>query len=246
MEKEDLHAGHRQRMIEKLLSNPDSFAEHELLEVLLFFAVPRVNTNGIAHDLIRTFGSIKGVFKATPEELMSVDGVGKKVAAELLAVGRIFYKVAARKEKEIKFGFSYEHNKQQIHDYFLGCVDEKLVIMLLSEKLYKTGELVYSGDSNHVVGDLKEIAKYLALQKPKFIIVAHNHPSGDVNPSHADDLATAQLCLICASHGIRFLDHVIVSGYEGYSYHLSGKLKTIKDISNLDKLLLKGLDDEYE
>ena len=241
-----MHAGHRQRMIEKLLYNPDSFADHELLEVLLFFAVPRVNTNHIAHDLIRMFGSIKGVFHASPKELMSVNGVGKKVATELIAVGKIFDRVTNRKEKEIKFGFSYEHNKQQINDYFLGCVDEKLVIMFLSEKLFKTDELVYAGDSNHVVGDIKEIAKMLAIHKPKFIIVAHNHPSGDVNPSHADDVATAQLCLICEAHGIQFLDHVIVSGYNSYSYFLAKKLETIKEISNIDKLLLKGLDNDYE
>lgn len=246
MSKGELHAGHRQRMVEKFLKNPDSFAEHELLEVLLYFAVPRVDTNKLAHDLLHFFGSLKNIFNKEPKELMSINGVGEKIATEITVIGKIYNRIINKKEEQIKFGFSYEHNKQQIHEYFLGCLEEKLIIMMLSGKLMKIGELVYSGNSSQVVGDLNEIAKALALYKPKFIIVAHNHPSGDTNPSHADDVATAQLCMICASQGVQFLDHVIVSGYDGFSYFLSNKLATIKEISNIDKLVLKGLDENYE
>ena len=67
--KENLHAGHRERMIEKFLNNPQSFSDHELLEVLLFYAIPRRNTNDIAHRLLRTFGSIEKVFSADRQTL---------------------------------------------------------------------------------------------------------------------------------------------------------------------------------
>ena len=70
-----MHEGHRKRMYEKL-KNGDGLYDHEILEILLFNAIPRKNTNPVAHELIKTFGSLSGVFAAEPERLMTVDGVG--------------------------------------------------------------------------------------------------------------------------------------------------------------------------
>ena len=95
----EIHAGHRDRMYDKLLNSPDSLSEHEYLEVLLFSFIPRKNTNPIAHKLLRTFGSLSGVFNASAKELMTVDGIGKSVATKIVAVGKIFQRVKDKKEK---------------------------------------------------------------------------------------------------------------------------------------------------
>ena len=84
----NVHAGHRQRMLEKL--NRGELCEHELLEVLLFFAIPRQNTNEIAHRLLLEFGTIKNVFSARAEELERVDGIGKNSAGFLQCIGDIY------------------------------------------------------------------------------------------------------------------------------------------------------------
>lgn len=80
-EKEALHSGHRQRMRQRFLSTGfDTFAEHEILEVLLYYAIPRIDTNEIAHRLLQHFGSLSAVFDADPQELIKVKGVSENTA----------------------------------------------------------------------------------------------------------------------------------------------------------------------
>ena len=81
-----MHEGHRQRMYDKL-KNDDGLFDHELLEILLFNALPRKNTNPIAHELLDTFGSLAGVLAADTEKLKAVNGVGENVALYLKCIG---------------------------------------------------------------------------------------------------------------------------------------------------------------
>ncbi|MBQ4053151.1 MAG: hypothetical protein IJD33_02300, partial [Clostridia bacterium] len=83
-----LHAGHRQRVYEKM--QRDALADHEWLEALLYNAVPRRNTNELAHALLKRFGSVQGVLSATMDELQSVDGVGSSVASYLHCIGHFY------------------------------------------------------------------------------------------------------------------------------------------------------------
>ena len=92
MKEENLHAGHRERVIKKFITSNNGVLDHELLEILLFSFLPRIDTNPIAHRLIQTFGSLKGVFLATTEQLLSVKGIGKKTAANIKLIGMIYEK----------------------------------------------------------------------------------------------------------------------------------------------------------
>ena len=89
-----MHEGHRKRMYEKLKNN-DGLLDHEILEILLFNAVPRKNTNPIAHNLLNTFGSLGGVFNATHRQLVTVDGVGESVAAYLKCIAECNRRISA-------------------------------------------------------------------------------------------------------------------------------------------------------
>lgn len=242
-EGKNIHSGHRARMIEKFINNPDSFANHELLEILLFSSLPRVNTNFIAHDLLHTFGSLEKVFSASPEMLMSVKGIGKRSAAEIALIGKIIKRVEGEKKPPIKFGISFEHNKEIIVNRFKGCLDEKFIVFLLDEKLNNITDISYNGTAKEVSGDINEIAKSFAIFKPSFVIIAHNHPSGSVQPSYDDDKATAKFDILCSSHGIKLLDHVIVCGYNAFSYHISNKLKELRLKFDIDNILIKGLNE---
>ena len=89
--KENPHAGHRQRKKEQFRRHGlDAFAPHEALELLLYYAIPRVDTNGMAHALLRRFGSLDGVFRAPVEELMQVEGIGENAALLIRLVPQLY------------------------------------------------------------------------------------------------------------------------------------------------------------
>ena len=86
---EGLHSGHRERLVNKFIEYPDSFSEHELLELFLFTVLPRKDTNETAHRLLQAFGNITKVFSASAEQLMAVKGVGKTIAAQIVLHSKI-------------------------------------------------------------------------------------------------------------------------------------------------------------
>ena len=187
-EQENLHAGHRKRLVDKLIENPDALAPHEYLEILLFPLLPRKNTNDIAHRLLKTFGSLDLIFTASPKELMSVDGVGERVAAELVVFGKLFQLLKGKKEE-----ISYATSFCQIKDYLAACFknlrDEKLLLVLLNKNYKIITKIEYTdNNSESVTADIPEMAKAVAIHKPTYAIIAHNHPSGNAVPSKSDDL----------------------------------------------------------
>lgn len=234
-EQENLHAGHRKRLVDKLIENPDALAPHEYLEILLFPLLPRKNTNDIAHRLLKTFGSLDLIFTASPKELMSVDGVGERVAAELVVFGKLFQLLKGKKEE-----ISYATSFVQIKDYLAACFknlrDEKLLLVLLNKNYKIITKIEYTdNNSESVTADIPEMAKAVAIHKPTYAIIAHNHPSGNANPSQSDDLTTMKIIALCALHGVNLIDHVIVAGNRFYGYNSEGRLQALKENSDIEK-----------
>lgn len=236
--RENPHDGHRERLRKKFLLSPNTFADHEILELLLFTTIPRINTNGIAHSLLRTFGSLEKVFSATKEELLAVEGIGEKSAVEIILFGEIYRRLSSNRRKPETMGFSFAKNKDFFKERFEDLIFENFLVVMLDSNMRKIGELCYRGESNSsVYGNLSEIAKSFALLKPKFVLIAHNHVSGNPNPSYNDDSATMKMIMLCNLHGIQLLDHVIVAKEDIYSYHTSGILAEMKKESDIDKFV---------
>ena len=234
---EQLHEGHRERIINKFIEFPNAFNEHELLEIFLFSAYPRKDTNELAHRLIAAFGSIKAVFRASPEQLMTVKGVGKAVAAKIVLHAKLMQQIAiADKDAEDTAFTSFENTKKEITALFRGLKGEKFYFYLLNDKFKSVFRLEYSGISNEVLTDTAEIARAMSLHKAKFALMAHNHPSGSAEPSEADDLATKKFLIVCDLHGVKLIDHIIAAGDNVYSYFSSGRLNYIKEKTNFDKI----------
>lgn len=235
---ENLHSGHRNRMFEKLNSGY-ALLDHELLEMILFSYVPRKNTNGIAHLLIKEFGNLENVFNASQSDLMKIDGVGPAVAKGLAVTGEVIRKLVERKSKESSFSktLSYGAIEGEIIEYFKGKTEEKFILLLYDKNYKKISLLEYVDNKrDSVAGDIPEIAKAFALHKPTFAIIAHNHPSGNVKPSMFDDFSTGKMNLLCASHGVTLLDHIIVSGDKTWSYHAEHRLDKIKKAYNIEEI----------
>lgn len=236
---ENLHGGHRQRLLEKFYKSPDSFLEHELVELFLFPLLPRKDTNALAHRLLKTFGSISRIFSATPEELTVVDGVGKAIATKIAVYGKIFSEIYKR-ERQTSKSKVYSFNSHK--DYFIHMFDdptkESMFILLLDAHYGKITTLSFCDyEPNKVSIQLSALAKAVAINRPSNAIVVHNHPSGNVNPSRDDDVSTAKINLVCAMHGVTLVDHVITSTTTAYSYFLDGRLQYIKDSFNVEDLM---------
>lgn len=227
---EGVHSGHRERLIKKFIDFPDSFSDHELLEMFLFSALPRKDTNELSHRLINSFGSVKNVFAATAEQLMTVSGVGEKTAAYITLYGKLLKKTADAPAKRILNPFvSLEKTKSEMFALFDGEKGETFYFFLLGGNYEVVFQMKYKGSSDDVSADTAEIAKAVSVHKGKFAIIAHNHPSGSVSPSEADDKATEKFYILCRLHGVNLVDHIIVSGNKLFSYFADGRINYIKE-----------------
>lgn len=236
-QKENVHAGHRERMFKKLSSNPDSFLEHELLEVLLFYAQPRKDTNPLAHALIRRFGTIDKVFTASKEELKLVDGVGDSVANLITIVGQSI-KMSAKTKGKVEPLSAFDKVREEVAKIFYGKSREYFVVLFLDKNLFKISMMEFTDNNKfEVSADIPELSKAIAVYKPACAIVAHNHPSGSATPSMEDDLTTKKINLLCEIHGVSLLDHVIYTNKECYSYHKTRRMEYIKQEADINKLM---------
>lgn len=224
--KVQLHAGHRQRMLEKL--NRGILCEHELLEVLLFFAIPRQNTNDIAHRLLLEFGTLQNVFSATADELASVEGMGKNSAGFLQCLGEVLKLCEKATENAFPQTFEPAFFEAYLHREYALLTDELLDVYMLDAngKIFMRSRYEHSSSSN-IRFPMKWLQKVLVDNAPSGIILVHNHPSGDSTPSSADDFATEQCQEICLSSSILFCDHYICNENGVHSYYQSGALKEI-------------------
>lgn len=225
----NLHKGHRVRTIKKFLESADSFPEHEVLEVLLFFALPRIDTNPLAHRLVQMFGSLSGVFNATPEQLLTVEGVGERVATQILLISQIVKRILNEQNKKEYYLINFASAKEYLFGVFNGLKHEKFVILLLNKKYKLLANVEYSDEEpNSVKAEVPDLVQAINIHKPTYAIVAHNHPSGNVMPSRQDDFTTKKLNVVLELHDVNLFDHIIVSGDKAYSYNQENKIEEIK------------------
>ena len=235
-----MHEGHRKRMYEKL-ENGAHLYDHELLEILLFNAIPRKNTNPIAHSLIQTFGSLAGVFKADVDELMSVEGVGENVAVYIKFVGECMYRTSPT-----NVGFALLKSQKDIADFVTMRLRGKSAEVVEFYFLDKTGKVVsihpFTCDDAHRVDiATKKISAVFAASRPHSVIIAHNHPRGEAAPSENDNLFTKEMQVICSLNEVNLQDHCIYGANgEIYSYFRSGEIDNIKR-----NYTFKNILDEY-
>ncbi len=229
-----LHDGHRRRMYEKL-NNGDDLFDHELLEILLFGACPRINTNPMAHALLERFVSISGVFNASVEELKAVDGVGDNVARFIKTVGLCAERAGNIGNTPVLK--TADDCKRFIDARLRGKSEEQVEIYFLNRAGRVRRILSYNtGEKSRAAVSVDAIARDFALYIPHGVIIAHNHVHGGTAPSDYDDHFTRTVQFICNMYGAQLLDHVIyVSLGETFSYKNEGRLEEIKSSCSWDK-----------
>lgn len=235
--KDNTHKGHRERIRERFTENSDGFSDHELLEMILFESLPRVNTNPIAHRLIDTFGSLSKVFSASVSELVAVQGVGKRTAVQLNLLGKVISRVKDIEIKEVRYN-TFETTRDYIWENFRETNTEEVLFLLLDKNYKKLAVIKQENKSRFNASmDVTDVAKAFSIYKPKHVVLAHNHPSGIAEPSVSDDIATMKINLLCMAHGANLADHIIFGKDQAFSYQSSAKLDSVKAKSDLNKIL---------
>lgn len=228
--KENIHAGHRNRLRSEILasSDPTNIPEHKLLEMLLFYGIPQKDTNLIAHELIDKFGSFSAVFEADAAELAAVKGMTKNAAA-LIKLMIPLAKIYIKQRYEPSHIFT---NINDIGNYifmqYLGVTNERLCVMFLDDlgKMLAF-ETVSEGSMEAVGVNIRTIAQRALQLKSNLIILAHNHPGSIAVPSAEDVAITANCKEALNLLSIRICDHIIVGADDFVSMAQSNEYREL-------------------
>ena len=234
--KKPLHSGHRERLKERfLLSNGKDFTDHELLELLLFYIIPRVNTNELAHSLINEFGSLQGVFDADPKFLEKVAGAGKNTSLFFALHDVIMNRIGMEDCKEKKFvADKLSKVGNYLCRYYKGSRCEEFCVMLLDNSLTLIDFATMStGSVNSASVDVRKIARYALEKDASYVILSHNHPSGTVDESSEDRVVTLQIEAALRTLGISLIEHIIVNevAYAPTMHKRLSSAAPIKDVN---------------
>lgn len=211
-----LHSGHRQRLIDKI--EKGNVCQHEYLEALLFSALPRKNTNDIAHRLLAEFGSIQNVLYAPIPALERVEGVGRNVAAFLHVVG-VCLKGIERKADAFPDKFEVKTFLPFLKKRYENITTETLEFFIVDDKgRICSSQNFISKKSGSICVESYLISEYFSMHKGSGVIMVHNHPFGESKPSHYDDVTTANCKELAIVHNLAFIDHYICAPDGIYSY----------------------------
>ena len=208
-----LHDGHRERLRASFLENGlQSLNDINALELLLFYALPRRDTNETAHLLLERFGSLDKVFSASVEDLQEVPGIGSYAASLIALVPQIMKKSLVSKSKEMKVIRSSHDAGEYLMPYFLNEQDEVVYLLCLDSKraVICCAEMG-RGVINAVDANIRRIVEKALKVKACSAIIAHNHPDGLAIPSREDDVFTRALNNALETVGIKLEDHIIVA-----------------------------------
>lgn len=221
-----IHDGHREKVRQRFLNGGlDSFADHEALEILLFYAIPRKNTNEIAHHLMERYGSLSAVMSAPLEDLEKVPGIGESAAILLRLVPQLCRKARlADAGQETIF-----KTNEQAGNYLLECFAgerNEIVYMLCLDRKGKLLACKRLTEGNVSSADLniRLLVETALLTSASEVILAHNHPSGVALPSDDDYATTAMVQAALAPIGVKLADHIIVADGDYVSMSDSGYL----------------------
>lgn len=205
--------GHRQRVKKAFLDGAgDSMPDHNLLELLLFYSIPRKDVRPIAYNLLNRFGTLQNVFNASAAELRTVDNVGDSTVALIKTVSTLYDRIEFNKNRKIQVLNDYKSTECFAKNILSNANVEKFVVISLNNSLGVINyHIVADGTANHAYADPAIIVERVLTDKASNVVLAHNHPNGDCIPSAADISFTLEIQGIIEKLGIRLIDHVIVA-----------------------------------
>lgn len=219
-----VHDGHRERLKARFLEHGiDSFNDLNALELLLFYAIPRRDTNVIAHALLDRFGGLSGVFDASISELTDVPGIGENAALLIKLVPQMVKKKELSKVSDMRTFHKSSQVAQFLIPRFMEEREELVLVMCLDTRnSLLCCEVLNRGVVNAVDISTRRLAEHALKHKASAVVLAHNHPDGVAMPSREDEVFTAKAQDALRLIGIRMMDHIIVAGKNYFSMRDSG------------------------
>ncbi|MGV7120764.1 RadC family protein [Sphingopyxis sp. 550A] len=217
------HAGHRARLRTRLLGEPESMADYELVEYLLALAIPRRDTKPLAKALLREFGSLAQLISADPDVLRRVDGMGDSAVAALKIVQASSLRMLKGALSDKPLLSSWD----ALLDWLradMGPIDiERVrVLYLNSRNMLIRDEVASEGSIDQSAIYVREVVKRALELGAAAIILVHNHPSGNAEPSRQDIAITRDIAEAAGKLGIVLHDHIIVGGSDYRSLRAMG------------------------
>ncbi len=221
-EDKQIHSGHRMRMRSKFLeSGLDGFETHESLELLLYYCIPRKDTNAIAHRLLDSFGSLSAVLDA-PIDALKECGLSENAAILLKLVpqmSRLYLDDRQSCDKVVDL----ENIGERLLHKFIGRDYEAVVLLLLDVKYKEVFcGVINKGSVNSCDLYIRKIIENAMIYNASYAVLAHNHPSGLALPSRADIGSTKTVASALSLVGVRLLDHIVVADEDYVSMRQSG------------------------
>lgn len=211
-EKQHYH-GHRKRLIERYLTHgPESFYDYELIELLLFFAIPRVDVRPLAKELLNRFGGLTGLLAADVKNLKSIKGIGDSAAVLINLCNHLPLRKTKQEIKEKPVFDHFEKVLSYCQESMVHLQIEQLRVLYLNQKNELLADQIQNeGTINHITLYPREITKQAFELNATALILVHNHPSGDPTPSDYDIDVTKKLQNTLKGVGITLHDHLIVA-----------------------------------
>ncbi len=207
------HDGHRARLKQRFLEEGlDSFRDHEVIELLLFYAVPYRDTNELAHRLVDAFGSISGIMDAPHDQLLKVSGVGENTAALLKLIPQLSRRYSVSKCSDEDIVNSCEEAGRYLLPHFFGRTSELVLLLCLDAKGKVLGlERISEGGVSAASLDVRKIVSAAIKYGASAVVLAHNHNSGVAVPSREDLFATGKVMGALEAIDVVLLDHLIMA-----------------------------------
>ena len=208
------HDGHRMRMRNRFLNEGiDSFEPHEILELLLYYAIPRRDINALAHSLIEHFGSLGNVFDADVSSLKEIPGIGENAAILISLIPQLSRVYNLSKWDRQATLASVDAVGQYAVAMYTGKKNEEFGIICLdsNRRVHYSGTVI-TGTVNQAEAYPRLIVAEVLKHNAVNVVLTHNHPNGSVMPSANDREATKNIVNALEAIDVNVLDHIFVSG----------------------------------
>ncbi len=212
MDDKNIHKDHRKRLKQRFLGEGlEGFNDHNILELLLFYSIPRRDTNDLAHQLISKFGSLSAVFDAEFDELVKCSGISENSATLLKLIPKLSR--AYLLDKDTRFSCFSDPDKlgKYFVNYFIGEKSEKLLAMFFTSRMELIDMAVVSeGTVTAAEVPVRKIAELGLSKNAAFLVLAHNHPDGTSTPSNEDISFTSRANELFSKLGMPIIEHFVV------------------------------------
>lgn len=231
------HKEHRDRVRKEFLENGfnDATPPHKIIEMLLFYSIPRKDTNELAHALLNRFGSIAGILEATHEELMRVEGIGQNSATLLKLILPICRYYQNNKISQNTAPKTMDSLGEILIKKHFGFTKEVFAITTFNNKGHIIAfDILNSGDVSSVGISTRSVIEKIIERKAVSAVISHNHPNGNALPSVTDIEMTKRIVKALSHISVPLLDHIIVTEDDFVSLSQSQQFSSIFKQTTLD------------